>query len=169
MRRLRPGLCCLAISLLGIASPAAAVPSTAPLAILNAYVENNGRCPDDLIAWNRKYNARTIAGEVSRIFYYRAIGNQEWGACGRPFFKSIFSELQKIWLVFAQGDVTEAEIEAKEDEIFNLMFAALAAGSEGGELVQRYEQRTTSRLMSQTPERQYFNCTFFGDRVRCVR
>jgi hypothetical protein len=140
----------------------------APLLVLNAYIEGNGRCSTELIEWNRKYNARTIAGDISRVFYYRAISFQEWGGCGQPYMKIVFAELQKIWLIFNQGIVSEAEIEAKEAELINLLFTALASGTNGNELVQRYEQRTHSRLMGLEPERQYFNCTFFGDQPQCL-
>lgn len=156
------------VSLLcGGSAPASAV-STAPLLTLNAYIEGSGHCDERVVEWNRKYNARTIAGEVSRVFYYRVIGFQEWGDCGRPFFKDIFNELQKIWLIFAKGRVSAAEIEAKENELINLMFAALNAGNQGSALIQRYERQTTARLMNLVPERQYFNCTFFGENVQCT-
>lgn len=165
---MRPiSICLLAIWLWGLATPAAALP-TAPLQVLNAYIEGSGQCSENLVEWNRKYNARTVAGEVSRVFYYRAIALQEWGACGRPYFKKVFGELQKIWLIFVQGKVSEAEITAKESEVINLLFSALEAGSEGGLMVERYEQRTNWRLMNLVPEQHYFNCTFFAEKARCA-
>ena len=165
---MRPiSICLLAIWLCCLATPASALP-TAPLQVLNTYIEGSGRCSENLVEWNRKYNARTVAGEVSRIFYYRAIALQEWGPCGRPYFKKVFSELQKIWLIFAKGIVTEAEITAKEAEVINLLFSALAAGSEGGQMVEHYEQQTNWRLMNLEPERHYFNCTFFADKPYCT-
>jgi len=159
-----------AIFLVGLlcGGSASAAVSTAPLLALNAYIEGSGNCDERAVEWNRKYNARTIAGEVSRAFYYRVIGYQEWGDCGRPYFKDIFGELQKIWLIFGKGRVSEAEIEAKESELINLMFAALKAGNRGGALVQRYERQTTIRLINLVPDRQYFNCTFFGDNAQCT-
>lgn len=165
---MRPiSICLLAIWLWGLATPAAALP-TASLQVLNAYIESSGQCSENLVEWNRKYNARTVAGEVSRVFYYRAIALQEWGACGRPYFKKVFGELQKIWLIFAQGKVSEAEITAKESEVINLLFSALEAGSDGGQMVERYEQRTNWRLMNLVPEQHYFNCTFFAEKARCT-
>lgn len=157
----------LAIWLGAVATPAAALP-TAPLQVLNAYIEASGNCSPNLVEWNRKYNARTITGEVLRTFYYRAISFQEWGACGRPYFRNIFSELQKIWLIHALGRASEAEVEAKEAELINLMFAALTAGNEGEQMVQNYEQQTTARLMGLVPERQFFNCTFFAKQPKCT-
>lgn len=158
--------CSLVLWLGALALPAAAIPE-APLLVVNAYIEGSGECSPDLIGWNRKYNGRTISGEVSRVFYYRAIGLQEWGPCGRPYFKKIFEELQKIWLIFNRGEVSEKEVAAKEAELVNLLFSALAAGDQGGELVERYVQTTSWRLFNLVPERQYFNCTFFGDKPRC--
>jgi hypothetical protein len=160
-------ICLLTAWLWGLATPAGALP-TAPLHVLNAYIEGSSQCSEQLVEWNRKYNARTVAGEVPRIFYYRAVALQEWGACGRPYFKKVFGELQKIWIIFGRGGVTEAEVTAKEAELFNLMFSALEAGSQGGEMVERYEQLTTSRLMNLVPERQYFNCTFFANKAKCT-
>lgn len=157
----------LAICFCALAAPAAALP-TAPLEVINAYIEGDGRCSSDLIAWNRKYIARAITGEVSRIFYYRVVGLQEWGGCGQPFVKKVLGELQKVWIIYGQGKVSDAEIEAKEAELIDLMFSALAAGSKGGDLVQRYEQQTTSRLMRLEPEHQFFNCTFFGKLPKCA-
>lgn len=116
--------------LCGGSAPANAV-STAPLLAINAYIEGSGNCDERVVNWNRKYNARTISGEVSRVFYYRVIGYQEWGNCGRPYFKEMFGELQKIWLIFENGRVSEAEIEVKESELINLLFAALNAGDRG--------------------------------------
>ena len=165
MRMISIGL--LAIWLWSFAPVASALP-TAPLQVLNAYIEGSGQCSPGLIEWNRKYNARTIAGEVSRVFYYRAVALQEWGACGRPFFKNVFSELQKVWIIFARGQVSEAEITAKEAELINLLFSALAAGEQGGQLVQHYKQRTTWRLLGLEPARQFFNCTFFAEQVHCI-
>lgn len=159
-------ICLLAVWLGAFAQPAAALP-TAPLQVLNTYIEGNGRCSEDLIAWNRKYNAGTIKGEVSRIFYYRAIALQEWGDCGPRYIRKVFGELQKVWLIFARGYVSEAQIEAKEAELINLLFSALAAGKAGGDLIQRYEERTEWRLMQLQPERHYFNCTFFGEIPKC--
>jgi len=157
----------LAICLCALAAPAIALP-TAPLEVLNAYIEGNGHCSPDLIAWNRKYIARAITGEVSRIFYYRVVALQEWGDCGQPFVKKVFGELQKIWIIHSQGKVSDAEAESKEAELIDLLFSALASGNKGGDLVQRYEQRTTWRLMRLEPEHQFFNCTFFGERPKCA-
>jgi hypothetical protein len=153
---------------LGLVATPALAQQAAPLQVLNAYIEGNDQCSADLIRWNRKYNARTIAGEVPRVFYYRAIGFQEWGACGRPYFKNIFSELQKIWLIHAAGQVSQAELDTKEAELFDLMFAALAAGDRGAAMVERYEQQTTARLMNLVPEHQFFNCTYFGQQPKCM-
>jgi len=166
---MRPFSAILLVSLFcGCLAPASAV-SSAPLQVLNAYIEGSrSSCDERLVEWNRKYNARTIAGEVPRVFYYRVIGFLDWGDCGRPYFKDIFSELQKIWLIFGKGLVSEAEIEAKESELINLLFAALDAGSQGAALIQRYERQTTARLLKLEPERQYFNCTFFGEKARCT-
>jgi len=156
------------VGLLCAGSATANSVSTAPLLAINAYIEGSGNCDERVVNWNRKYNARTISGEVSRVFYYRVIGYQEWGNCGRPYFKEMFGELQKIWLIFENGRVSEAEIEVKESELINLLFAALNAGDRGSELIQRYVQVTTVRLNNQVPERQYFNCTFFGEKAQCT-
>ena len=157
----------LILALLAPATAAHALPAE-PLLILNAYIESNPHCSDAIVEWNRKYNARTIAGDALRTFYYRVISFQEWGGCGRPFFKPIFSELQKTWLIYAAGRVSEAEADAKEAELINLMFAALRAGDDGAAMVAHYEQDTTARLMRLVPEHLYFKCTFFGDKAACT-
>ena len=156
----------LAIWLFGVSPPASAL-QAGPLQVLNTYIEGSGRCSENLIEWNRKNNARAISGEISRVFYYHVIGFQEWGACGQPFMKEIFSELQKVWLIFSRGLVSETAAETKEAELINLLFAALRAGDQGNELVNRYIRQTTSKLMNLEPERQYFNCTYFGDQPVC--
>ena len=128
----------------------------------------NARCSENLVEWNRKYNARAISGDVSRVFYYHVISFQEWGQCGQPYMKEIFSELQKSWLIFSRRHVSEAAAETKEAELIGLLFAAIRAGEQGSELVNRYIRQTTSKLMNLEPERQYFNCTYFGDQPACT-
>ena len=163
--RLKPILL-LAIWLSSFSMPATAL-QAAPLQVLNAYIEGNKHCAENLVEWNRKYNPRAISGEVSRVFYYHVINFQEWGQCGRPFMKEVFSELQKTWLIFSRGLVSEAAAETKEAELIGLLFAALRAGDRGDELVNRYIRETTSKLMNLVPERQYFNCTYFGEQPVC--
>ena len=148
------------------ALPAAAL-SDAPLRILTSYIESNARCSEQISEWNRKNGSRAVNGELSRDFFYRVLGFLDWGECGRPYFKPIFIELQKAWKIYAQGLVSEQAYEAKETELINLLFAALRA-DDGGALVQRYEQRITGKLMRLEPERQYFNCTYFGDDPKCA-
>lgn len=151
----------------GHASFAAAV-SNAPLQALNAYIENASTCPEQLIEWNRKYNARTMAGETPRNFYYRVLGFQSWGQCGKRSFVPILNELQKTGLIFAKGLVSEAELEAKEAELITLFFAVVKNEELGERMVKEYETRMTARLIRLTPEKQYFDCTFFGDQPRCT-
>lgn len=157
----------LLVCLLGHVPFAAAV-SDAPLRALNAYIEQNGACSEQLIEWNRRYYPKTIAGETSRNFYYRVLGYQDWGMCGRPYFRSILGELQKVWIIFDKGLVSEAEFEAKEQELFNLWFTAMKDARRGEQMVQAYESKTAARLIGLIPPKQFFNCTFFGDQPRCT-
>ncbi len=152
--------------LVGHAPPAAAL-SDAPLRILTSYIDNNKNCSEQITDWNRKNGSRAIRGELSRDFFYRVLGFLDWGACGRPYFKPIFFELQKAWRIYALGLVSQQEYEAKENELVNLLFTALRSDDDGA-LVRRYEQRIAARLLSLEPERQYFNCTYFGDQPKCV-
>jgi hypothetical protein len=148
------------------ALPAAAL-SDAPLRVLTSYIESNARCSEQISEWNRKNGSRAVNGELSRDFFYRVLGFLDWGDCGRPYFKPVFIELQKAWKIYAQGLVSEQAYEAKETELINLLFAALRS-ADGSALVQRYEQRITGKLMRLEPERQYFNCTYFGDDPKCT-
>jgi hypothetical protein len=165
--RLFPAL--LFATMLGSSSAAIADVSTTPLHLINGYIESAGDCSERIVEWNRKYNQKAISGEVSRIFYYRVISFQEWGPCGRPYFKNIFNELQKIWGIYSTNQVTDAELAAKEAELLKLFFAALAAGNQGAEMVARYEQDTAWRLTQLIPDRQFFNCTYFGDQPKCAQ
>lgn len=169
LRRAAPGRWRRA--LLGIALSASAfgagAASDAPLLAINAYIEKSGNCSEDFLAWNRRYGPRAITGETTRTFYYQALSFHDWGLCGRPFFRAIFSELQKVWLIRAKGLVTESEAETKEVELVNLFFAALES-SKGNEMVRSYEARTAARLASLVPEKQFFNCTFFGPQAYCT-
>lgn len=164
MRRYRGWL--LLILFWGQAFNACAV-SDAPLRALNAYIEQAGTCSERLVEWNRVYNAETMAGTTARSFYYRVISFQEWGVCGRPFFQPIFSELQKVSLMFSEGLVSEAEFEAKEMELINLFFASLKDQRQGANMVSRYHSDIAVRLLDLDPPRQFYNCTFFGDQPRC--
>lgn len=158
----------LFIFLWGQIATAAAL-SNAPLHILNAYIEQNGACPERLVEWNRNYNRKVLLGEASRVFYYRVLGYMDWGTClSRPVQK-IFGELQKVWTIFEMGTVSEAEVEAKEAELINLFFSALSDKNGGDQLVKDYEAATAARLFQLVPEKQYFNCTYFGDKPRCAR
>lgn len=157
----------LLIVLWAQASMACAV-SNAPLLALNAYIEQTSSCSEKLVEWNRVYNAETIAGTTARSFYYRVIGFQEWGVCGRPFFPIIFSELQKASFMFSEGLVSDAEFEAKELELINLFFAALKDQKQGAAMVRLYQSNIAARLLDLDPPRQAFNCTFFGDQPRCM-
>lgn len=146
---------------------AAAAVSDAPLRALNAYIEQNRGCSEQVVEWNRRYSPKALAGETSRDFYYRVLGYQDWGACGRPYFRAILVELQKVWAIFSRGLVTQSEFEAKEAELINLWFAALK-DERGEQMVQDYEARIAAQLISQVPPKQYFNCTFFGAKARCI-
>ncbi|PKO29925.1 MAG: hypothetical protein CVU34_20430 [Betaproteobacteria bacterium HGW-Betaproteobacteria-7] len=148
------------------ALPAAAL-SDAPLRVLTSYIEGNVHCSEQISEWNRKNGRRAVSGELSRHFFYRVLGFLDWGECGRPYFKPIFIELQKAWTIYAKGLVSAQEYEAKESELINLLFAALRS-DDGSVLVQRYEQHITARLMRLEPERQYFNCTYFGNDPKCT-
>lgn len=154
------------VGLCSQAPPATAL-SNAPLQILTSYIESNPRCSEQISEWNGKNGHRAIKGEISRDFFYRVLGFLDWGECGRPFFKPVFIELQKAWKIYAKGLVSEEEYEAKERELINLLFAAMRA-DDGGALVRRYEHRITAQLMRLVPERQYFNCTYFGDQPKCT-
>lgn len=155
------------VALLAQCSLALAV-SNGPLEAITAYIDGSGTCAADFIEWNRKYAGKAMAGETSREFYYRALNNQNWGQCGRPYFRPIFNELQRAWAFFSRGLVTEAQFEAKETELINLFFAALADDSRGAQMVQTYEARIAVRLINLNPPRQYSNCTFFDDQLRCM-
>lgn len=156
----------LIISLGGLVRPAAAL-SDAPLQVLTSYIESNG-CGEQVVDWTRKNGSRVLSGELSRDFFYRVLGFIDWGSCGRPYFKPIFIELQKAWKIYSKGQVTEAEYTAKESELINLLFAALRAGGDGEAMVRRYEQRIAGKLIRLEPERQFFNCTYFGEQPKCV-
>lgn len=153
-------------ALAGIVRPAAAV-SDAPLRVLTAYIEANN-CGEQVTDWERKNGSRAISGELSRDFVYRVLGFIDWGRCGRPFFKPVFIELQKVWRIYAKGYVNEHEFEVKESELINLLFAAIEAGDKGPAMVKRYEQRIAAKLIRLVPEHQYFNCTYFGDQPKCT-
>lgn len=157
----------LLAGLCGLSTPARAL-DDAPLRILSSYIESNNNCSEQIVEWNRKNGKRAIAGEISREFYYRVLGFLDWGACGRPYFKPVFVELQKAWTIYAKHRVSEAEYDAKESELINLLFAAIRAGNGGEAMIRRYEQNIAARLIRLEPERQYFNCTFFGDQPRCT-
>jgi hypothetical protein len=158
----------LAVLLGGHITIAAAL-SNAPLYVLNAYIEQNGTCPEVLVKWNRKYNPKVMLGEVPRTFYYRVLGFSEWGACLRRPLQTVFSELQKVSIIFEMGAVSEAEVEAKETELINLLFSALADKENGDQMVRDYEATTASRLFQLVPDKQFFNCTYFGDKPKCAR
>jgi hypothetical protein len=163
----------LAISLLlaatigPLSTPAHAL-NDAPLRILSSYIETNYDCSEQISDWNRKNGPRVIAGEISREFYYRVLGFLDWGACGRPFFKPVFIELQKAWTIYSKRLVSEAEYNAKEAELINLLFSAIKAGSAGEAMVKRYEQTMAAKLIRLEPERQFFNCTYFGEQPKCI-
>lgn len=153
--------------LLGHAALASAI-SDAPLQALSSYIENAGNCSQRVVDWNREYAESTMRGETSRDFYYRVLGFQDWGGCSKPYFRSILGELRKAWVIFARGNVSEAEFEAKEAELINLFFAALEDDKRGAQIVRAYEARTAGRLINLDLPRQYSNCTFFGDQPRCM-
>ncbi|MBS1144058.1 MAG: hypothetical protein H6R14_1464 [Proteobacteria bacterium] len=157
----------LLLGLSGYAGAAFAL-SDAPVRILSSYIESNPNCPEQISEWNQKNGKRAIAGEIPRDLYYRVLGYMDWGSCGRPYFKRIFIELQKVWTIYSKGLVSESEYSAKESELINLLFATLQAGEQGEAMVRRYEQNIAARLFRLEPERQYFNCTFFGDQPKCT-
>lgn len=147
----------------------AAALSNAPLYVLNAYIEQNGTCPELLVNWNRKYHPKVLLGEVPRAFYYRVLGYSEWGACLRRPLQTVFGELQKVAIIYEMGAVSQAEVEAKETELINLLFSALADKDNGDQMVRDYESTTAARLFQLVPEKQFFNCTYFGDKPLCAR
>jgi hypothetical protein len=142
--------------------------SDAPLRILSSYIASNHKCSEQITEWNLKNGQRAIAGEISRDLYYRVLGYMDWGACGRPYFKRIFIELQKVWMIYSKGLAKESEYIAKESELINLLFASMQAGEQGEAMVTRYEQNIAGKLFRLEPERQYFNCTYFGDQPKCT-
>jgi len=146
----------------------AAAVSNAPLQALNAYIEGSGTCSAELVEWNKDYGKRAIAGETQRDFYYRVLSYLDWGKCGKPFLRPILGELQKIWNIFATGLVSEAEFEAKEGELINLFFSAIADDERGKKMVHEYQTRVAARLLIMAPEKQQFDCAFFGDKIRCT-
>lgn len=160
-------VCFAVFWLLGHISLAEAV-SDAPLRTLNAYIEGNSDCSEQLADWNRKYGPKAVAGEMSREFYYRVLGFLYWGKCGRPFVKDILGELRKVWTIYSKGLVSEAEFEAKEAELINLFFAALRDEAHGQEMVNAYVGRITTWLINLDAPKQYYNCTYFGDQPRCL-
>jgi len=142
--------------------------SDAPLRILSSYIESNHNCPEQITEWNLKNGKRAVAGEIPRDLYFRVLGYMDWGACGRPYFKRIFIELQKVWMIYSKGLVSESDYSAKESELINLLFASMQAGEHGEAMVRRYEQNISAKLFRLEPERQYFNCTYFGDQPKCT-
>lgn len=157
----------VALFLCGQAALANAV-SDGPLQALNAYIENTKGCPAQLVEWNREYFPKTRDGETPRNFYYRVLNTQDWGRCGRPYFKFILGELQKAWLMYFKQLVSEAEFEAKEGELVDLFFAALEDPKHGDQKVRDYENDANARLLAQEPQRQYYDCMFFGKKLRCM-
>lgn len=152
----------------GYTTLAAAV-SNAPLLALGAYIENPAnRCSSRIVEWNREYGQKAVSGETPRSFYYRVLGYQDWGECGRAYFRIVFDEFVKVWNMFSLGVVSEDEFEAKEAELINLFFAA-AKDLKGGErLIQEYQRSISARLIDLEPPRQFFDCTFFGEQHRCL-
>lgn len=165
LRRLIP-FALLLVWLGAFSAPALAL-NEAPLRIISSYIDSNPNCSEQITEWNKKNGKRAIAGEISREFYYRVLGFLDWGACGRPYFKPVFIELQKVWMIYSKGLVSEAEYNAKEGELINLLFAAIQAGDQGEAMVRRYQQNISARLIRLEPERQFFNCTYFGDQPKC--
>jgi hypothetical protein len=160
----------LLVFLLALATPwhPALAVSSAPLQILTALIESDPSCPATLVDWNRKYSALVIAGEVPRDFYYRVLGFQEWRTCGQPYYKRIFGEFQKSWLIYQRKKVDDRQIEAKEAELINLLISARQAGAMGESQVDSYEQAIRNFLFNMEPERQYYDCTLFGGQPRCL-
>lgn len=164
----RLAICLFLAAMIAPLSTSAHALNDAPLRILSSYIDTNYNCSEQITDWNRKNGKRAIAGEISREFYYRVLGFLDWGACGRPFFKPVFIELQKAWTIYAKQKVTEEQYNAKESELINLLFAALQAGDGGEAMVRRYEQTMAAKLIRLEPERQFFNCTYFGDQPKCT-
>lgn len=151
----------------GYASLAAAV-SSAPLQAINSYIQNSGNCSERVVEWDKEYGEKAVNGETSRDFYYRVLDFLDWGQCGKPFFRPVISELRKVWIIYARGKVSEAEFEAKEAELVNLLFAAMKDEARGAQMVRAYQARMTSRLINLDMPKQYTNCTFFGDKPGCM-
>lgn len=151
----------------GQANLASAV-SNAPILALSSYIENSRNCSQRVVEWNREYSRSTMSGETGRDFYYRVLEFQDWGPCGRPFFRPVLWELRKAWGIYSKGLVTEAQLEAKEAELINLFFAALRDEKRGSQIVKAYEARTAGRLIDLENPKQFTSCTFFGDEPRCM-
>lgn len=165
---MRPLLLALGLMTLSPAGISAPLVSPAPLLALSQYIDKEGACSESVMEWNRRHLGKVVSGESSRSFYFRAITFQNWGSCGQPFQKRVFSELQKSWQIFSLGKVTVQQYESKEMLLINLLLAALRAGADGESLVVRYEENVSSRLFELVPDLQYFNCTYFGDDPRCI-
>lgn len=165
MHLLRPYLLLL---WLATHAPLAAAVSDAPLQAINTYIEHTGNCPAQLVEWNRRYSKETLTGATTRDFYYRVLSFSDWGDCGRPFLRSILVELQRAWIFFTKGIVSEVEFEAKERELVELFFAAVKDGKQGASMVRAYEAAIAARLNDLDPPRQYFSCTYFGQRPYCL-
>lgn len=166
-RKLLVPVALLIICLSGYSNAAFAL-NDAPLRILSSYIESNPNCPEQITEWNLKNGKRAIAGEIPRDLYYRVLGYMDWGTCGRPYFKRIFIELQKVLMIYSKGLVSESDYNTKESELINLLFASMQAGEQGEAMVRRYEQNISARLFRLEPERQYFNCTYFGEQPKCT-
>lgn len=148
--------------------PTLAQVSDVPLRTLGAYIEQAGNCSPDLVKWNRDYLPGTETGETPRDFYYRVLSYTSWGDCGRSFLPPVLAELARSWRFYAKGLVSAAQFEAKETELINLFFAALKDNKNGARRVAEYERAIATRLYDLNPPRDYSNCTFFGDQLRCM-
>lgn len=142
--------------------------SDVPLRTLGAHIEQTGNCSPDLIKWNRDYLPSTVAGETPRDFYYRVLSYTEWGDCGPPFLRPVLAELARTWRFYAKDLVSAAQFEAKETELVDLFFAALKDNKNGTRRVAEYERAIAARLYNLNPPRDYSNCTFFGNQLRCM-
>lgn len=120
-----------AVTMPSYGTPGAPAISNGPLLALGAYIEHSGTCAPDLVEWNRYSLDKVLAGEMPRGFYYRILGQREWGSCDKDSFATLFDQLQEIAHAHAQGQSSEDEVERREAELINLFFASLheSAGS----------------------------------------
>lgn len=141
--------------------------STAPLLAIGAYIEKAPDCADQIVDWHRRYGPKALSGEITRDFYYKVLSYLDWGSCGGKFVKPLFAEMRRTWIFLGKGLITQAEADAKEEELMKIFNVATQDRPRGEALMRNYEARISARLLELDDPRQYFECTFFGTQVRC--